>query len=777
MKTRNILIFSMVAIFSGMLVMQQGCKKDKEEEPPTPTAPVYTNGEGEIGTVGGTVMIDDPASPLNGTKIVIPQGALNSTVTIKIEKAASNVILPGDSSALVVSFKPEGLSFSKPIEATIPFNGVNINQAEVYFWDTVTEKIIQMPIVSRNVGNKTIVFNTDHFSYYSASEYLLMMGMKMVYCNAELKIGALAYIDGWGTYEFGGGNFYPGLRMIPVRMQYWLNYGTTAKWVAMNYENPVYAIFNVKLYDGDFFLPQKDEMKLIVKREKIGDAYLIEVTKYNQTGIIYTQSQLEYSGFNSLESWLIGKPLVFYFNDFTFNPEKEYWIKMEWSLAQDADGTPQFTKNLTELNNKKDKRKPRDMELISSSDIYNSYILNEYVTGSAGFPTVTTMTITDITETSAKCSGSVTDEGSSDVTARGVCWSTSGNPTISDAHTIDGTGFGSFISNLTGLSGNTTYYVRAYATNNSGTSYGNQKNFTTTGSGTLPMVTTNSVTNVTETSATCGGDVTDQGSSSVTSRGVCWSISSNPTTSDSHTTDGIGTGSFTSNITGLSAITSYYVRAYATNSAGTAYGNQQTFTTESGAGGEPCPGIPTITDQRDGQVYPTVQIGSQCWLQKNMNYETGNSWCYDDNPAKCATYGRLYDWETALGVCPSGWHLPSDDEWKILEGTVDTQYGVGDPEWNDIFLRGYDAGKHLKSASGWYSDGNGDNTSGFTALPGGGRTTSGSFFDITMRTSFWSTTVSPSTDLWYRYLLYGLDQVGRQDTYSTRGKSARCLQD
>jgi hypothetical protein len=199
------------------------------------------------------------------------------------------------------------------------------------------------------------------------------------------------------------------------------------------------------------------------------------------------------------------------------------------------------------------------------------------------------------------------------------------------------------------------------------------------GSNTMPILSTQDPTDITSFSAVCGGNVEDQGSSSVTTRGVCWSTSSNPTTSDSHTNDGSGTGSYTSNITGLDANTSYYVRAYATNSEGTAYGNQKSFTT-SESSGSGCNGITSITDPRDGQIYPTVEIGDQCWLQKNMNYATGNSWCYDNNTANCATYGRLYDWETVMngtsssnavpsgvqGICPPGWHVPSDAEWTIL---------------------------------------------------------------------------------------------------------------
>ena len=342
---------------------------------------------------------------------------------------------------------------------------------------------------------------------------------------------------------------------------------------------------------------------------------------------------------------------------------------------------------------------------------------------------------------------------------------TNQNPTTSDAKTTDGSGTGSFTSNITGLTANTPYYVRAYATNSAGTAYGNQVNFTTTGSGTVPTVTTASITNITQTTATGGGNVTAQGSSSVTARGVCWSTTSNPTTSDAHTTNGSGTGSFTSNITGLTANTPYYVRAYATNSAGTAYGNQVNFTTTGSSAGEPCPGIPTITDPRDGQVYPTVQIGSQCWLQKNMNYSTGNSWCYDDNTSNCTTYGRLYDWQTALGACPSGWHLPSDDEWTDLT----------------TFLGGGSiAGGKMKEAgtTHWASPNTGaTNSSGFTALPGGYRGITGSFVYLAYYAYFWSSTEYSSTVAWYRTLHYYREYVSRYYYAKSTGFSARCVQD
>ena len=192
-------------------------------------------------------------------------------------------------------------------------------------------------------------------------------------------------------------------------------------------------------------------------------------------------------------------------------------------------------------------------------------------------PTISTTTVRNITGTTATSGGNITSDGGATVTARGVCWSTSSNPTVSNSHTTDGNGTGSFTSSITGLTAGTTYYVRAYATNAAGTAYGNQITFTA--SIRTPTLSTTVASNIMKTTATSGGNITSDGGATVTARGVCWSTSSRPTVSNSHTTEGNGIGSFTSSITGLTAGTTYYVRAYATNSAGTAYGNQVSFTT------------------------------------------------------------------------------------------------------------------------------------------------------------------------------------------------------
>lgn len=260
-----------------------------------------------------------------------------------------------------------------------------------------------------------------------------------------------------------------------------------------------------------------------------------------------------------------------------------------WSLSQnptvsgnhttDGNGTGSFTSQITGLT----PGKTYYVRAYATNSVGTSYgEQKSFTTNSVNLPTVTTNSVTNITQTTATCGGNVTNAGGGTVRVRGVCWSTSQNPTINNSHTNNGTGTGSFTSSITGLTANRTYYVRAYATNSAGTAYGAQKTFTTSSPIYVPTVTTNQVTNITQNSATCGGNVVSNGGATVTARGVCWSnTNSLPTINNSHTTNGSGTGSFTSSITGLSPETTYYVRAYATNSAGTGYGDLRTFTTNS----------------------------------------------------------------------------------------------------------------------------------------------------------------------------------------------------
>ncbi|MEI6276122.1 MAG: choice-of-anchor D domain-containing protein [Prolixibacteraceae bacterium] len=191
-------------------------------------------------------------------------------------------------------------------------------------------------------------------------------------------------------------------------------------------------------------------------------------------------------------------------------------------------------------------------------------------------PVLTTTSISGVTSVSAIGGGNVTSDGGGLVYSKGICWSKNINPTISDSKTTDGTGTGSYITYLTGLSSATSYHARAYATNAAGTSYGADVQFTTLA---LPTVFTVPVNSIGSLSAFSGGNVTADGGSAVTSKGLCWSTKANPTISDSKTTDGAGIGAFTSNLTGLTSGMIYHARAYASNAIGTSYGEEILFTT------------------------------------------------------------------------------------------------------------------------------------------------------------------------------------------------------
>ena len=191
--------------------------------------------------------------------------------------------------------------------------------------------------------------------------------------------------------------------------------------------------------------------------------------------------------------------------------------------------------------------------------------------------TVVSAHVTNAFGATAISGGNVTKDGDDVISARGVCWSTDHNPTIEDNKTVDGTGTGEFISTLTGLTPEVTYYLRAYATNFAGTAYGEEISFSTI-QPVLPTLSTLSVTDITSTTAKSGGNVTLDGGAAVTARGICWSTTKEPTLADNYTVDGAGMGAFSSERSGLQAGKVYHVRAYATNEIGTQYGNEILFT-------------------------------------------------------------------------------------------------------------------------------------------------------------------------------------------------------
>lgn len=254
-------------------------------------------------------------------------------------------------------------------------------------------------------------------------------------------------------------------------------------------------------------------------------------------------------------------------------------------------------------------------------------------------PTVATTAATDVTQNSATSGGNVTADGGATITERGICWATTANPTTANAKTTNSGTTGTYTSNITGLIANTLYYVRAYATNSVGTAYGTQISFTTANvSVALPTVTTTAISAIAQTTASGGGNVTNQGGAPITARGICWATTVNPTIINDKTTDAGTTGVYTSSMTSLIANTTYYVRAYATNSGGTAYGTQVSFTTLANPTG------PVGGDAICDGTQPTVVVNitsstGKIWMDRNLGASRAATSSKDYQ-----AYGCLYQW-------------------------------------------------------------------------------------------------------------------------------------
>ncbi|MGA1976606.1 MAG: FISUMP domain-containing protein [Bacteroidales bacterium] len=397
-------------------------------------------------------------------------------------------------------------------------------------------------------------------------------------------------------------------------------------------------------------------------------------------------------------------------------------------------------------------------------------------------PTVTTTSASNITLATASSGGNVTDEGSSAVTSRGVCWSALGNPKIAnDSITKDGAGAGSFTSVITGLKASTNYTIRAYATNSEGTGYGKAVTFETLGE--APIDTFLFVTNFDSLSVTLNGTVNPNYLSTVVTfeYGTTTSYGNTVTAAQSPVTGNTNTP-VSADISGLTSSTLYHYRIEAVNSDGTKYSSDAEFTTDG-----------TLTDV-DGNKYRTITIGSQVWTAENLRTTkfsdgtpiqlvpdttwknlTSSAYCWNNNDSATAcldSLGALYTWYvvdiTSNGVknvCPTGWHVPSSTEWNTMI----------------TYLSGsYVAGGKLKEAgtSHWISPNTGaTDESGFRALPANIRMADGTFGSPGGSFGYWWTSSEyDPLNAYFREVRFDVSTIYIGDYPKNSGLSIRCIQ-
>ncbi len=386
-----------------------------------------------------------------------------------------------------------------------------------------------------------------------------------------------------------------------------------------------------------------------------------------------------------------------------------------------------------------------------------------------GKPRVTTNQVTNISGTSASCGGNVTISGNDLVTDRGIVYSTSTNPTISDNIVSSGSGPGSFTANLSDLQYGTTYYVKAYASNSVGIAYGEQVTFST--EATLPTVTTSFITDITGNTASVGASVVKTGGAIVTERGIAFSVNQYPTIADAAVEAGSDIGTFITNLSGLETNTTYYVRAYATNIEGTAYGNQLEFVT--------------------------------LWFNDVVNPSTGKIWIDRNNGANRVassiedhhSYGYLYQWGrgndghasrssvTTLSLSsidspghggfitvtesPYDWRSPQNDNlWQGVNGVNNpcpSGYRVpSEAEWIDEKL------------SWEFANSLGAFSSALKLPSAGFRYGGGSFNGNGTLGRYWSNTVD---GIYSRALYFDTNEVGTINSNRAVGRSVRCIKE
>ncbi len=414
----------------------------------------------------------------------------------------------------------------------------------------------------------------------------------------------------------------------------------------------------------------------------------------------------------------------------------------------------------------------------------------------ANLPELNTLEITGISYTVATCKGTLKHNGGAQIIECGFVYSTMGTPDLenNEGKTTDPLVAGSISHDFSDLTRETTYNIRTYARNEVGVAYGEVKTFFTVPAPVIPQLTTADISAITQTSAVSGGNITDNGRAEITQCGIVYNTSPNPDVANNkgRLTSTLTDGYFSCTINNLAPATTYYIRAYAVNSAGVGYGEEKEFITEN---------IPTVTDF-DGNVYNVVKIGNQSWMAADLkvtHYNDGTSirnvtsdtdWAaLGDNNTDAAycipaatepAFGALYTWASAANpkICPEGWHVATDNDWKELEAYL----GIDAASLDLTGWRGTNEGSKLAGfADCWAADilrnDPGFGTSGFNAIGEGYRNpTTGVFSGLRLEGRWWSGSPEASaTTGWRRRLASNNNKLARVADPKSSGCSIRCV--
>lgn len=391
----------------------------------------------------------------------------------------------------------------------------------------------------------------------------------------------------------------------------------------------------------------------------------------------------------------------------------------------------------------------------------------EFRTSKRTLPIVTTKDASEITAGSFKTEAEIISNGDGEISASGFCWDVHENPTIAGNKSSETITQNHFMSLIDGLIPETTYYIRAYATNEMGTSYGNTVIVKTLAVAELSEITISASTFSLTASATINTDFGTE----ITEIGFCWGTNENPTKDNGFIMSNKGIGSYSYKIEKLNASTLYYVRAYVQNKYGIMYGNSKALKTLDKTG--------TFTDI-SGNTYKYITIGEQTWMASDLktgkyrngdvisnfvslNSTVGTVGNYYTNP----NYGKFYNWYAVAdsrNIAPVGWHVATDEDWTQLENCIGGSDVAG--------------GKLKECLEYWFQPNAATDSYGFRALPTGYRFADGSYSTGGFSMGYWWTATSATETEAYNRALYYRDTKSRKQTPDKRiGMAVRCVRD